>query len=494
MFNLIFILTFLVSVRGVEETTTKKPDEKKTTTKKPRIVRNATVLNDDEFLDVITSEERVTIFYFAPWDPRSKQFKKEWMRLVNEWPDDPPMVFGQLDVTRNKVSTSHLTKFPQIVYYAFKQPIYYSGLVDADHMRFWLQRVAEDPPVEDEVQEPDYHPAVTIYAPEMPDWYSEWAAGKKHVAKFYWEPPTDGNTNITIKHDLEDPEVLKFEGEIAKETFINFFQLHEMPYVGYLVDNTWSEYAQTKVGIVWCLYEMGKNGIGNMVKEKKIFMMDVAKKLKGKFNVVYTETWEKKQNLEHLFDIKKFPTFIVQDHLSNHYHYLYEGPKDNPDLLVKFVNEVHDGKVQKRVRELNKKNLEIIPDVTEFTSSNIHKIFDDTKDTFLMIYADWCQLSRTYFQDLSDLGKKVKKDINDYVQIVRFDGAANDCSDKRITWEPLFPQFRFIPAKSKKIQNYNLKRDWKSMWRWIKRNSSYSTEIEERLLKKYDDRLKHDEL
>merc|ERR1712113_1287416 len=116
-------------------------------------------------------------------------------------------------------------------------------------------------------------------------------------AIFHFVQSSAGGNKITMQHAGEDVlELTDFDTEAKIE---NFYVQNKMPLVGVLDGNSFQHYMENEsMGLLWCLFPMQAGGMQQVLTEQGPFMGTIAKAVKGRVSVTYTNTEEFKEALK----------------------------------------------------------------------------------------------------------------------------------------------------------------------------------------------------
>eukprot|EP00913_Durusdinium_trenchii_P009619 g9037.t1 len=114
---------------------------------------------------------------------------------------------------------------------------------------------------------------------------------------FYYQK-TGGPTVVLMTHKGE--ETVKYNGAMENASLSQFLSDHAMPFFGELNAETFDRYLEEGKGLVWSLFPAEPNA--DAAKAHRAKMIEVAKKVRGRYFVTYTDT----ETWYHAGDKKKY--------------------------------------------------------------------------------------------------------------------------------------------------------------------------------------------
>merc|ERR1712039_1102624 len=116
------------------------------------------------------------------------------------------------------------------------------------------------------------------------------------------------------------------EGCDDKEKITAFLTENVLPLFGRLDADTFDKYMDAGKGIVWSLFvNEGDDGFDGVEKKYRPMMSEVAKQIKGKYFVTFTDTEKFKDAVDNMLSISEFPAIAVQKKAGDKKKYVYQG-------------------------------------------------------------------------------------------------------------------------------------------------------------------------
>ena len=166
------------------------------------------------------------------------------------------------------------------------------------------------------------------------------ARDHRRKATFYFQK-TNGPSVIVMTHAGE--ESTQYTGSMENATLSDFISDNAMPFFGELNGDTFDRYLETGKGLVWSLFP-AKADIVEVQKANRAMMTEVAKKLRGKYFVTYTDTEKFKDAIDSMLGVSQFPAIAVQKKAGDKKKYVYTGEM-TADKISAFIADVDAGKV-----------------------------------------------------------------------------------------------------------------------------------------------------
>lgn len=105
----------------------------------------------------------------------------------------------------------------------------------------------------------------------------------------------------------------------------NFLSDNAMPLFGELNGDTFDRYLQEGKGLVWSLFPTADLTVEGVQKANRPMMTEVAKKIRGKYFVTYTDTDKFKDAIDSMLGVTTFPAVAVQKKAGDKKKYVYTG-------------------------------------------------------------------------------------------------------------------------------------------------------------------------
>jgi len=227
----------------------------------------------------------------------------------------------------------------------------------------------------------------------------------------------------------------------------------------------------------------GPEGFDSIEPKFRPMMSEVAKQIKGKYFVTFTDTEKFKDAVDNMLSIAEFPAIAVQKKAGDKKKYVYQGEM-TAALISAFIADVDDGKIEPKLKTEAEpaSNDDAVKIVVGSTMQR--ELFTSDKDVLLEVYAPWCGHCKKLEPEYVKLAKKIKKEeLNDLLTIAKIDGTANDSPIDSIEWSG-FPSIFFVKANTAEPITYDGERTAKGLWKYIKKHASQATEIRDRLEKR----------
>jgi len=212
-------------------------------------------------------------------------------------------------------------------------------------------------------------------------------------------------------------------------------------------------------------------------------MSQVARKVKGRYFITYTDTDKFKEAVESMLGVTDFPAIAVQKKAGDKKKYVHTGEMSE-SAISRFIEDVDSGRAMPKLKSepVPGSNDEPVRVVVGSTLEN--EVFTPNKDVLLEVYAPWCGHCKKLDPEYVKLAKKIKKEeLTDLLQIAKIDGTANDSPVDSIEWSG-FPTIFFVKAGSREPLTYDGERTAKGLWKYIKKQATKADEIRTRLEKR----------
>ena len=158
----------------------------------------------------------------------------------------------------------------------------------------------------------------------------------RRKATFYYQK-TNGPTVLVLTHSGE--ETIKYTGSMENASLSNFLFDNAMPLFGELNGDTFDCYLEAGKGLVWALFPMkADSNMADIQKANRPMMLEVAKKLRGKYFVTYTDTEKFKDAVDSMLGVSQFPAIAVQKKSGDKKKYVYTGEM-TADKIHGFISE-----------------------------------------------------------------------------------------------------------------------------------------------------------
>lgn len=452
--------------------------------------KDVAVLTDKNFDNFVKENNKVLVKFYAPWCGHCKKMEPFYAEAATTLKGKVPLAKVDATVEKDCSSRHGVSGYPSLKWFVNGEPQEYSGGRDKDQIIEWVQSMSGPAVSTETPPEPTSKPVVIQTGKKVNEVFEKWADTNRQAASFYF---VEGESEVvTLQHQGQDKAEIK---DLDFEKLQAFLDENRMPLVGELNGDTYESYTKRDAGLVWCLFKHEEGKVQDAKKENFDMMIKVAKAdgIKGKFSVTYTDTVAFAQAIEGMLGVTEFPAVVVQKKAGGKQKFTYDGGDLDADKVIKFINDVADGKIQAKLKSEAKPETQ--GDVKVVVGDTLMEmVFDAKKDVLFEVYAPWCGHCKKLEPEYELLAKKVTKDVDDLITIAKMDGTANDSPTDDIDWSG-FPTIKYIKAGSKVVESFEGGRTAKDMWAWIRENSSHKDEITKRLTEKYKDETdKHDEL
>lgn len=453
------------------------------------------ITGTENFETFLGENKHVLVKFFAPWCGHCKKMKPEFENASTEI---EKAALADVDCTSDggkPVCEKYgVSGYPTVKWFTQgADPVDFDGARDKAGIVSWIDMMTgvavEEVADASAIKEAESTPTIVLHGAELIEAYKTFAEGNRKAAKFFHLKNSDA-AKVTLGHKGEDKVELT---EVTEEKLKALLTENSLPMVGVLDGNTFGTYSKSGKGIIWSLFPMAEGDkLADVADKNRPLMMEVAKALKGRYLVTYTDTKEFGDAIEGMLGVTSFPAFVIQPEAGGKKKFEVEGEHTAANI-VQHVEDVIAGKLVAKLKS------EPVPeeqgDVKVVVGTTLKEmVFSATKDVLFEVYAPWCGHCKQLDPHYVKLGKKVVSDIDEYVTIAKMDGTANDSPVDSITWSG-FPTIVFIKAGSEEVKSYDGGRTAEDMWKWIKENSSHKDAIQKALESKHGaDASKHDEL
>jgi protein disulfide isomerase family A protein 3 len=281
----------------------------------------------------------------------------------------------------------------------------------------------------------------------------------------------EGATVVMFTHEKGE-ETKVYSGANNKEELVSWIYAKCLPLVGEITRETEGRYKKRNVPIVKLYFDVD---FGSNIKRTNYWINRLMKAAEGdaanklSFTVAKRKTFADEMTKFGL-DSTKEASLAIDDFAGN-LKFKAEG-EVNQDSIKKFVKDYLDGKLEPYIKsgpvpEPNDGPVKVV------VGKNFNEIvMDPTKDVMIEMYAPWCGHCKKLEPIYNELGEKLQKEGVSNVVIAKMDATENDSPSAKIQAKG-YPTIFFVPANNKGAPlQYSGERDVKSMYDWIKKNSS----------------------
>uniref|UniRef100_A0A7S2CD96 Thioredoxin domain-containing protein n=1 Tax=Alexandrium andersonii TaxID=327968 RepID=A0A7S2CD96_9DINO len=273
-------------------------------------------------------------------------------------------------------------------------------------------------------------------------------------------------------------ELTSGAGDAEKVTA--FLTDNALPLFGRLDGDTFDKYMEAGKGLVWSLFPNPEGGADALEAMHRPVMGEVAKNIRGRYFVTYTDTEKFKEAIDNMLSVTEFPAIAIQKKAGDKKKFVYTGEMTAQKISA-FIDDVDAGRVSPRLKSEQPPAPSEDPVKVVVGTSLEKDVFTPDRDVLLEVYAPWCGHCKKLEPEYIKLAKKIKKEeLTDLVTIAKMDGTANDSPADAIDWTG-FPSIFFIKAGTREPITYDGERTAKGLWKYIKKSSSKAQEIRERM-------------
>ena len=416
--------------------------------------------------------------FYAPWCGHCKklapEFEKAAAALKNEG-----VSLAKVDATEEKdlAKKFEVKGFPTLIWFESQKRGEYTGGRTTQTIVDWVRSMTG--PAVRETSSPDPagpdKPQMILKDSVLQAVYEQVAKDNRRKATFYFQK-TDGPAIVLLTHSGE--ETTKFSGSMDNASLSNFLSDNAMPLFGELNGDTFDRYLQEGKGLVWSLFPTADLTVEGVQKANRPMMTEVAKKIRGKYFVTYTDTDKFKDAIDSMLGVTTFPAVAVQKKAGDKKKYVYTGEM-SAEKISGFIADVDADKIQPTFKSQPEPTG--VEDVKVIVASTLQKeVFTPNRDVLLEVYAPWCGHCKKLDPEYIKLAKKVKKEeLGDLITIAKMDGTANDSPVDALDWTS-FPTIFFVKAGGNATV-YDGERTAKGLWKYIRKHATKAQEIRERL-------------
>merc|ERR1719188_2439309 len=132
-------------------------------------------------------------------------------------------------------------------------------------------------------------PHLVLYADDlMPSYLTAAKENRRKAVWFFVRQP--GSKKVVLSHGLEEDEELSGPDCDDKDKIAGFLSDHLLPLFGVLNADTWDRYMEAQRGLIWSLFPDEEGGISAVQAKHRPMMATVARRLKPRYFVTYTDT------------------------------------------------------------------------------------------------------------------------------------------------------------------------------------------------------------
>jgi len=459
------------------------------------VAEEVLTLTSSIFEQHLQDNTHTLVEFYAPWCGHCKKLAPEFEKAAVQLKDK--VKFGKVDATEEKdlAAKYNVKGFPTLWWFEDSKETEYDGGRTAETIVEWVVSMTGPAVVStasaDAIKGLGDKPALVLKAENLLVSFEEAAKSNRRKASWHFVKAS-GAPKVTLTHGGEDPIDMP-SGADDKEKVTAFLLDNALPLFGKLDGDTFDKYMEAGKGLVWSLFPNGEEGFDAVVAAKRPEMAKVAKKVRGRYFVTYTDTEKFKEAIDNMLSIQEFPAIAVQKKAGDKRKFVHTGDM-SAETVMAFIDDVDAGKVQPRLKS------EPVPAPTDepvkvFVGSTLEQeLFTPDKDVLLEVYAPWCGHSKKLEPEYIKLAKKIKKEeLTDLVTIAKMDGTANDSPVDSVDWSG-FPTIFFSKAGAREPIVYDGERTAKGLWKYIKKTATKAQEIRERLERRRGGQKRAEEL
>jgi protein disulfide isomerase len=441
----------------------------------------------------LKDNKQTLVEFYAPWCGHCKKLAPEFERAAVELKGT--VALGKVDATEEKdlASKYNIKGFPTLVWFEDAKETEYDGGRTSDTIVEWVKSMTGPAVIEtSSPAEPVADkPRVVLQADSLLAGFEAAAKANRRKAAWYFTK-TAGASKVVLQHLGEEPTELT-GGSYDQDKISSFVTDNALPLFGKLDGDTFDRYMEAGKGLVWSLFPPEEGGISDVATKHRPMMAQVAKKVKGRYFVTFTDVDKFKEAVDSMLGVAEFPAIAVQKKAGDKKKFVYTGEMTE-QAISQFIADVDAGKVEPKLKSepIPVSNDEPVRVVVGSTLQS--EVFDQSKDVMLEVYAPWCGHCKKLDPEYVKLAKKVKKEeITDLLAIAKIDGTSNDSPVDSIEWSG-FPAIFYVKAGSSEPLTYDGERTAKGLWKYIKKHHSKAQEIRERLERRKGNQKKTEEL
>lgn len=438
-------------------------------------VKTLTAANFDQHLQ---DTKFVLAEFYAPWCGHCKKLAPEYEKAAAALKNDG-VSLAKVDATEEKdlAKRFEVKGFPTLIWFENQKRGEYTGGRTTQTIVDWVRSMTGPAVIETSSPDPPADkPYLVLKDSTLHAVYEQVAKDNRRKATFYYQK-TNGPTVLVLTHSGE--ETIKYTGSMENASLSNFLFDNAMPLFGELNGDTFDRYLEAGKGLVWALFPMkADSNMADIQKANRPMMLEVAKKLRGKYFVTYTDTEKFKDAVDSMLGVSQFPAIAVQKKSGDKKKYVYTGEM-TADKIHGFISDVDAGKVAPSFKSQPEPTG--TEDVKVVVANTLKKeVFQKDRDVLLEVYAPWCGHCKKLEPEYTKLAKKIRKEeLGDLVTIAKLDGTANDSPVDELDWTS-FPTIFFVKAGGNATV-YDGERTAKGLWKYIRKHATKAQEIRERL-------------
>lgn len=441
----------------------------------------------------LKDNKHVLVEFYAPWCGHCKKLLPEYEKAASELKGKVSL--AKVDATEEKdlASKYNVKGFPTMVWFEDAKETEYDGGRTSETIVEWVKSMTGPAVIEASAspQPTGDKPNIALHADSLLAGFEAAAKANRRKASWYFIKGS-GAAKVVLSHQGEEPIELT-DGASDQAKISSFLSDNALPLFGKLDGDSFEKYMEAGKGLVWSLFPATDSSISEVEKQYRPMMSQVARKVKGRYFVTYTDTDKFKEAVESMLGVTEFPAVAVQKKAGDKKKFVHTGEMTE-QTISRFIEDVEAGRVEPKLKSEPEPASNDEPVRVVVGSTLQREVFTADKDVMLEVYAPWCGHCKKLDPEYVKLAKKVtKEELGDLLAIAKIDGTANDSPVDSIEWSG-FPSIFYVKAGSKEPLTYDGERTAKGLWKYIKKHASKAEEIRARMERRKGNAKKTEEL
>jgi len=452
-------------------------------------------LTSSGFEQHLKDSTQTLVEFYAPWCGHCKKLAPEYEQAAIRL-KEKGVRLAKVDATAEKdlASKYNVKGYPTLLWFDDGQDSPYDGGRTADEIVTWVDSMV-GPAVAERTPGPasSDRPNVVLYAESLLAGFEQAAKANRRKASWYFVKVAGISPKVTLAHKGEEEVELSGADCAIKEKVIAFVDENRLPMFGLLDGDTFDKYMEAGKGLVWSMFPMEQGGLPALEAKYRSMMTEVAKQVRGKYFITYTDTDKFKDAIDSMLGVTTFPAIAVHKQAGDQKKFIYEGEMAAPKIL-QFIQDVDAGRIAPRFKSEPEpaRNDDLVRTVVGSTLQR--EVFTPSQDVMLEVYAPWCGHCKKLEPEYQKLAKKIQKEeLGDLIRLAKLDGTANDSPIDAMSWTG-FPTIFFVKAGSSEPVVYDGERTAKGLWKYIKKHATQAEEIRLRLERRKGGQKRGEEL